>query len=141
MIHPIAANAAQMEKMMGYADIDLVTAAENAYLRRAELRASKAEDIEENVTAELTHDITKALAGRQEFVPSWEIQTSGIPKEKLSRTFDAVMESLDFQEVGGHLLNVLAKSECHLVKSLKAEIVRAYLAQNVDDIVAARLAA
>ena len=126
---------------MGHSDIDMVTAAENAYMRRAELRATKAEDIEKAVTAELTSDITKALAGRQEFVPSWQITSSGIPKEKLATTFDSVMASLDFQEVGGHLLNVLAKSECHLVKSLKAEIVRAYLAQNVDDIVAARLAA
>lgn len=126
---------------MGHAELDMVTAAENAYLRRAELRETQADQIEENVTAELTADMTKALAGRQDFVPSWQTTSSGIAKERLQRSFDAVMEALDFQEVGGHLLNVLAKSQCPHVAALKAEIVRAYLAQNVDDIVAARLAA
>ena len=126
---------------MGHSDFPcLITAAENAYVRRTERRAMQAEQIEENVCAELRADMTKALAGQQEFVPTWALNLDrNMPAEKLQTSFDAVIEALDFQEVGAHFLNVLAKSECPHVAALKAQIIEAYLAQNVDDIVAARL--
>ena len=128
---------------MGHSDFPcLITATENAYVRRTERRAMQAEQIEENVCDELRADMTKALAGQQEFVPTWTLNLDrSMPAEKLQTAFDAVVEALDFQEVGAHFLNVLAKSECPHVAAFKAQIIEAYLAQNVDDIVAARLGA
>lgn len=124
---------------MGHNEIPcLITAAENAYVRRTEKRQMAADQVEEAVCDELRADMNKALEGRQEFVPTWTLH-NGMAREKLQTAFDAVVEALDYQDVGAQFLKVLAQSECPHVKAFKEVVINAYLAQNVDDIVAARL--
>lgn len=109
------------------------TLAADRHLRLVE--ASGLEDLH----AELTNDMQRALAGLQNAVPSFAGGTStGLPREVLRATADEVYGTLDFCEVMGELMLALKDSTCPLVAKLRHAVIKRYVNENADSIAEAR---
>lgn len=93
----------------------------------------------EDLHAELTNDMERALAGLQNAVPSFAGGTStGLPREVPRATADEVYGTLDFCEVMGELMLALKDSTCPLVAKLRHAVIKRYVNENADSIAEAR---
>lgn len=93
----------------------------------------------EDLHAELTNDMQRALAGLQNAVPSFAGGTStGLPREVLRATADEVYGTLDFCEVMGELMLALKDSTCPIVAKLRHAVIKRYVNENADSIAEAR---
>ena len=111
------------------------TLATNRHLAGKEAADSALEDLH----AELTNDMQKALAGLQNAVPSFAGGTStALPREVLKSAADEVVEALDYMETAAALMLVLKDSACPLVAKLRRAVVDRYVESNVDSIAEAR---
>lgn len=93
----------------------------------------------EDIHAELTNDMQRALAGLQNAVPSFAGGTStAVPREVLRSAADEVYSALDFCEVMGELMLALKDSECPLVAKLRLAVIKRYVNETADCIAEAR---
>ena len=101
-------------------------------------RDERFDELVNDVRDELRNEMRKALAGQQQFVPSFSTDSLNRRKEKLQPTFDALMSALDYENVGEGLSAVLAHSQCPLVAALRNHLVSAYVAQIATGVAEAR---
>ena len=93
----------------------------------------------EDLHAELTNDMERALAGLQTHVPGFDCRTrDGLPREALKSAADAAVEVMDRMTCAEALMLVLKDSACPLVAKLRRAVVEGYVAENVDSIADAR---
>lgn len=110
-----------------------------AETRRHLGRIEAADSALEELHAELTNDMQRALAGLQNAVPSFAGGTStGLPREVLRATADEVYGTLDFCEVMGELMLALKDSTCPIVAKLRHAVIKRYVNENADSIAEAR---
>ncbi len=93
----------------------------------------------EDLHAELTNDMQRALAGLQTHVPGFDGCTrDGLPREVLKSPADQVVSAMDRMKCAEALMLVLKDSTCPLVAKLRREVVAGYVAENADSIAEAR---
>jgi len=109
------------------------TLATNQHLARKDAADSALDDLH----AELTNDMQKALAGLQGHVPSFN-GLGAMPREVLKSAADEVVEALDYMETAAALMLVLKDSACPLVANLRRAVVDRYVESNADSIAEAR---
>lgn len=107
------------------------TLAADRHLRLVE--ASSLEDIH----AELTNDMQRALAGLQSHVPGFD-GFGPVPVERLKSAADEVVSALDHMTCAEVLMLVLKDSTCPLVAKLRLAVIDGYVANNADSIAEAR---
>lgn len=107
------------------------TLAADRHLRLVE--ASSLEDIH----AELTNDMQRALAGLQSHVPGFD-GFGSMPREQPKSPADEVISALDRMTCAEALMLVLKDSACPLVAKLRRDVVAGYVANNADSIAEAR---
>ena len=113
------------------------TLATNRHLASKDAADSELEDLH----AELTNDMERALAGLQTHVPGFDWRTSdGLPRETLKPAADAAVRVMDRMTCAEALMLVLKDSACPLVAKLRRAVVEGYVAENVDSIDEARRA-
>jgi len=111
------------------------TLATNQHLARKDAADSALEDLH----AELTNDMQRALAGLQNAVPSFAGGTStALPREVLKSAADEVYSALDFCEVMGALMLGLKDGEGSHWAELRRLVVKRYANENADSIAEAR---
>jgi len=116
-----------------------ITAAEDA--ARATIEGNDARIAA--IAEELHHAMTQGLAGFAAGVPSYRnfydprlVETAKV--ETTQTSADAVLEALQSLEPAHALMMALKDSACPLVAKLRAEVVKQYVADNAEDIDAAR---
>lgn len=120
---------------------DFVGKTQNVFGRfasRVVERDDRFDKLVSDVRDELRNEMRKALAGQQQFVPSFTTDSLNRRKEKLQPTFDALMSALDYENVGEGFSAVLAHSQCPLVAALRNHLVSAYVAQIATGVAEAR---
>jgi len=91
----------------------------------------------EELHAELTNDMQRALAGLQTHVPGFD-GFGSMPREVLKSPADQVVSAMDRMACAEALMLVLKDSTCPLVAKLRREVVAGYVAENADSIAEAR---
>ena len=91
----------------------------------------------EDLHAELTNDMQRALAGLQTHVPGFD-GYGPMPVERLKSTADEVISALDHMTCAEVLMLVLKDSTCPLVAKLRHAVIDRYVADNADSIAEAR---
>lgn len=109
------------------------TLAADRHLRLVERADAGLEDIH----AELTNDMQRALAGLQSHVPGFDGYGS-VPVERPKSTADEVISALDRMACAEALMLVLKDSACPLVAKLRLAVIDGYVANNADSIAEAR---
>lgn len=93
----------------------------------------------EDLHAELTNDMERALAGLQTHVPGFDGCTrDGLPREVLKSPADQVVSAMDRMTCAEALMLVLKDSACPLVAKLRFAVIDGYVAENADYIAEAR---
>lgn len=106
--------------------------------RRQRLISKGAESLED-IHAELTSDMERALAGLQNAVIGFDCRTrDGMAREVLKSTADEVYSTLDFCEVMGALMLGLKDGEGQHWAELRRLVVKRYVNENADSIAEAR---
>lgn len=109
------------------------TLAADRHLRLVERADAGMEDLH----AELTNDMERALAGLQTHVPGFD-GFGSVPREVLKSPADQVVSAMDRMTCAEALMLVLKDSTCPLVAKLRREVVAGYVAENADYIAEAR---
>lgn len=91
----------------------------------------------EDIHAELTNDMERALAGLQNAVPGFDGYGS-VPREQPKSAADEVISALDRMTCAEALMLVLKDSACPLVAKLRHAVIDGYVANNADYIAEAR---
>ena len=91
----------------------------------------------EDIHAELTNDMERALAGLQSHVPGFD-GFGSVPREVLKSPADQAVLAVDRAPCAEALMLVLKDSTCPLVAKLRREVVAGYVANNADSIAEAR---
>ena len=111
------------------------TLAAERHLRLVERADASLEDLH----AELTNDMERALAGLQTHVPGFDGCTrDGLPREVLKSPADQVVLVMDRMTCAEALMLVLKDSTCPLVAKLRLAVIDGYVAENADTIAEAR---
>ena len=111
------------------------TAETRFHLGRIEAADSALEDLH----AELTNDMERALSGLQTHVPGFD-GYGDLPREQPISAADAAVQAMDRMTCAEALMLVLKDSTCPLVAKLRREVVAGYVANNADSIDEARRA-
>lgn len=109
------------------------TLAADRHLRLVERADAGLEDLH----AELTNNMERALAGLQTHVPGFDGFCS-VPREALKSPADQVVQAIDRAPCAEALMLVLKDSACPLVAKLRREVIAGYVAENADYIAEAR---
>ena len=91
----------------------------------------------EDIHAELTNDMQRALAGLQSQVPGFDGYGS-VPREQPKSAADEVVQAIDRAPCAEALMLVLKDSTCPLVAKLRLAVIDGYVANNADSIAEAR---
>lgn len=91
----------------------------------------------EELHAELTNDMQRALSGLQTHVPGFDGYGS-VPREQPKSAADEVVQAIDRAPCAEALMLVLKDSTCPLVAKLRLAVIDGYVANNADSIAEAR---
>lgn len=132
---PINEQYSAMDDTMTVPDYHVKLAVSNqSRIDREFDRGEKLNDLRD----ELRHDMQRALAGFQPYVPSWQRMQSGSIKEKLSNPADESLFALDNMECCEALMAVLRDSTCPLVATMRKAIVSRYVRDTAEGLAEAR---
>ena len=103
------------------------TLAATRHLDRIDAANASLEDIQ----AELTRDMQRALAGLQAHVPGYAFGGS-TAREVLQSAADEVQATLDYMECAQALMLALKDSTCPLVAKLRTAVVERYVKDTAE---------
>lgn len=87
---------------------------------------------------ELASDMRAALIGQQSFVPTYTRTSDGVRRERPGVVMQEVLEALEHNDCGQALSDILRRSQCPLVTTLRELIVSRYVAETAEGLAEAR---